>query len=187
MSTSYSARHSANSSALLNHLFRPTGLIGLVLVAVWLALPAYAASFNPSSISVGEGGQSLKVSWTGGNGYYTSATPNVSWVHVTSNTSSPTAGNIDIYIDQNYNTSPRSGTLQICLGSCSSISVTQAAHFVFTVTVTPTDLTPPAAGGSGTLTTTTNAATSYTVDVYDDWIHITSPTTLSGNATIFIS
>lgn len=145
-----------------------------------------AVTYNPSSISVGEHGQSVTVSWTGGNGYYSSATPNVGWIHVSSNTNTPTAGNIEIYIDQNNSTSSRSGTLQICLGSCTNISVTQAAHFVFTVTVTPSEINPPAAGGTGTLTTT-NAGTSYSVDIYDDWIHITSPTTPRGNATISYS
>jgi hypothetical protein len=164
-------------------LFRPTSLIRLALAVLWLALPAAAVTFSPSSISVSEFGQSVKISWTGGNGYYTSFNTSLSWVQVTSNTSTPTAGNIDIYINSN-NSSQRSGTIQICLGSCFSLSVTQAAHFVFSVTVSPTSLTPPAAGATGTLTTTTNGSNSYYVDIYDDWIHVSPDSGISGNATL---
>ncbi len=109
------------------------------------------------------------------------ATSNDSWITITSGSSGTGNGTITYSITSNSSTSIRVGTITI---AGQIYSVTQNGTIPCSYTISPTNLSFAASGGSGTVSVTAAAGCNWTASTTDNWINITSGSSGSGNGTV---
>lgn len=109
------------------------------------------------------------------------ATSNASWITVTSGSSGTGNGTVTYTITSNSTTSQRVGTITI---AGQVYTVTQNGTVPCTYTISPTNLSYAASGGTGTVTVTTTGGCNWTASTTDAWITITSGSSGSGNGTV---
>jgi len=103
---------------------------------------------------------------------------NASWLHVYSVTTGAGNGTVSFYLDANSSGVDRTGTISV---ANQTFTVSQG-HCLFSFSPTETFVSSNGASGSVSLTTPSDCA--WTVFTDEDWIHITSATSGTGNATI---
>ncbi|NLN01941.1 MAG: hypothetical protein GX174_08585, partial [Lentisphaerae bacterium] len=146
----------------------------------YTVLPAYL-NVSPTSVSVPQGGGSgtftisANVSW--------SISDNASWLTV-----SPTSGSGDkqvtVTASANTGTSQRSATVTVTgNGMTQNITVTQPGRNVY-LNVSPTSVSVPQGGGSGTFSISANV--SWSISDNADWLTV-SPTSGSGDKSVTVT
>lgn len=127
------------------------------------------------------------VTVTSAGGCAWSASSTVSWIALSPSSGSG-SGNISFTVAANAGTG-RTGT--IAVGGL-AVTIQQASGLVSppapcTISLQPTSVSTPAAGGTGTVAVTANTGCAWTASTLVSWITITTPTSGSGNGSVGFS
>jgi BACON domain-containing protein len=124
------------------------------------------------------------VNVTAGSGCSWTATSNAtSWITISAGASGSGNGSVSYSVAANTATTSRTGTMTI---GGQTFTVTQAAA-PCAFSVSPTSITAPPSGASGTITVTTSSNCSWTTSSNATWATITGSRTGSGTATYTIA
>jgi hypothetical protein len=135
---------------------------------------------SPTSVSAAAAGgaQSASVTTTAGCGW--TAASNATWITVTAGASGSGSGTVSYTVAGNSSAAARTGTLTI---AGQTVTVNQAGQ-TCSFTVSPTSVSPTAAGGAQSATVTAPAGCSWTAVSNTAWISVTAGGTGSGNGTV---
>ncbi|HEV8348412.1 MAG TPA: DUF4082 domain-containing protein [Vicinamibacterales bacterium] len=135
---------------------------------------------SPTSVSAAAAGgaQSASVTTTAGCGW--TATSNATWITVTAGASASGSGTVSYTVAGNSSAAARTGTLTI---AGQTVTVNQAGQ-TCSFTVSPTSVSPTAAGGAQSASVTAAAGCSWTAVSNAAWISVTAGSTGSGNGTV---
>jgi Domain of unknown function (DUF4082)/Bacterial Ig-like domain/G8 domain/IPT/TIG domain/Viral BACON domain/Putative binding domain, N-terminal len=135
---------------------------------------------SPTSVSAAAAGgaQSASVTTTAGCGW--TATSNATWITVTAGASGSGSGTVSYTVAGNSGTAARTGTLTV---AGQTVTVNQAGQ-TCSFTVSPTSVSPTAAGGAQSASVTAPAGCSWTAVSNAAWISVTAGSTGSGNGTV---
>jgi hypothetical protein len=158
------------------------GQIFTVIQAGTLSSCTY--SINPTSQAFGSQGGSNWVTVTAGTGCTWTAVSGRSWITVTGGASGSGSGTVNYSVAANTG-GARSGTITI---GGQTFTISQAAA-ACTYSVTPTSVTAPGAGSTGTLTVTVLTGGSCTWGSFSSapWITVSGGRTGSGTATYTVA
>ena len=163
--------------------------IGTLTVAGQTVTITQAASssctytLNPTTLSIAAaGGAASPVSVSTAGGCAWTATPDVSWLSITSGASGSGNGMVKITVAANTGAA-RTGTVTV---ATETITVNQAAPCSFAVS--PTSASSGAAGGAGTpITVATTSGCAWTASSGVNWISIASGASGTGSGTVTYS
>jgi hypothetical protein len=133
----------------------------------------------PTSQSFPLGGGTGSVAVTTGAGCMWTAASNASFITITSGASGTGNGTVNYSVAANPDPNPRSGTMTIG-GQTFTVNQDGACP----LTISPTGRTFLAAGGTGTITVTTDPTCGWTAIPDVSWITITAGSSGSGNGTV---
>jgi hypothetical protein len=140
------------------------------------AAPACAPSINPTSIVVGdEDIEGLTVAVTAATGCSWTATSNAGWLQITNGSSGSGNGTVTYKVIHGSN---RSGTMTI---AGQTFTVTQINC---SATLSPATQAVPAAGGTFTVSVTTQVGCGWQAIESLNWVNVTSGTSGTGNGTV---
>jgi Glucose / Sorbosone dehydrogenase/Viral BACON domain/Putative binding domain, N-terminal len=144
--------------------------------------PVVACSFSidPSSASYAAGGGTGSVSVTAGSGCGWTAVSNASWIHVTAGGNGNGSGPVSYSVDANAG-SARNGTMTI---AGNTFTVSQSGAVACTFAISPTRMSFPVNGGSGSVTVTADQGCPWTAVSNVSWITITGGASGSGSGTV---
>ena len=137
---------------------------------------------SPTSVNAPTSGGSSNITVTANAGCGWTASSNASWATV-SPTSGTGGGSVTLTSAANTGTSSRNATLTI---AGQSVTVSQAGPATCTYSVSPTTLSPPAAGGTTTVTVTAGAGCSWTASTNASWATV-SPTAGAGAGSVAVT
>jgi phosphatidylserine/phosphatidylglycerophosphate/cardiolipin synthase-like enzyme len=144
--------------------------------------PSCTFTLSKTSSGAAADGGSDSVTVTAGAGCAWNATPNASWISVTSGASGSGAGTVAFNVAANDTTAARTGTLTI---GGQTLTVTQAAPApppTCTVTLSASSASLPASGGSGTVNVTADPSCAWSAASGASWITATGSG--SGNGVV---
>jgi len=136
-------------------------------------------SISPTQQSFPAAGGTGSVSVTAGAGCGWTASSNVAWVTVTSGGSGTGNGTVSYSVAAN-SAATRSGTMTI---AGQTFTVTQSAPGC-SYSISPTQQSFPAAGGTGSVSVTAGAGCGWTASSNASWVTITGGASGSGNGTV---
>jgi hypothetical protein len=180
-----SLRADANTGGARAGTLLVTGLGGSATLTVSQSAVNASLSLNPSTVTVGSGGQSGLTSQVASNVVWT-ASSDVSWLSITSGAAGNGNGTITFSAAANGGSS-RSGTITVTSSGASATLTVNQSGVSNDLTVAP--LAPPAIGSAGqsglTLTVTSNVAWAATVSSgAASWLSITNGSSGTGSGTI---
>jgi len=147
------------------------------------AVPSCSYAINPASRTFPAAGETATVAVTAASGCAWTASSALSWVTVTAGASGSGNGNVSVRVAPHSAATQRTGNITI---AGRTFAITQTGTCTFSVT--PGNITAPAAGMTGTLSISTSSSCSWSVSGAPSWITSPSGTrTGSGNLTLTVS
>jgi len=141
---------------------------------------ACSYAISPTSQNVGASSTTGTVTVTAGTGCGWTATPNASWLHVTSGSSGTGNGSVGYSVDTNTSSSSRNGTISIAVHS---FTVNQSGAAACTFAISPASASYPPAGGNGSVAVAAGSGCSWTAVSSVSWITVTGTGGGTGNGT----
>jgi hypothetical protein len=135
-----------------------------------LTVTGVCGTISPASQAFARAGGTGKANVTAGAGCNWMAVSNDSWIVITSAASGTGNGVVAFEVRENPGVITRTGTLTI---ADQVFTVTQLGDCTYAIS--PTQRSHPAAGGSGSITLTTNGGCVWAAATASGWITITSP------------
>ena len=161
-----------------------TSRTGTITVAgqtftVTQASTACSFTISPTSQTFPTAGGTGSVTITTSSGCNWTASSNAAWVTITSSTTGTGSGTVTFNVIANPGTLSRAATLTI---AGKSFSVTQSGPSC-TYSLTPSLITAPPTGTSGSITVTTQSTCNWTATTISSWVTVSGSGTGSGTVT----
>ena len=137
-------------------------------------------AIDPTSANFDASGGTGSVNVTTQDGCSWTASSNETWITIDSGDSGTGSGTVNYSVDENTG-SARTGTMTI---AGHTFTVIQAGGGVCTYAIDPTSANLSLSGGTGSVDVSTQDSCSWTAESNDDWIHIISGHSGTGNGTV---
>ncbi len=141
-------------------------------------------SISPTSASFSASGGSGSFSVNTQSGCTWNATPNRTWIHITSGSSGNGTGTVSFSVDSHSSSSSRSGSIT---AAGKNFTITQSGAASCSYSISPTTKSFGASGGSGTVNVSTSAGCAWSAASNSGWISITSGTNGNGSGSVAYS